>query len=133
MALLKNKPLMLLIAVAGLVLAGLITYKNPPNSKKATGIETIDPDEVVWVKCKSPECAFENAIAKREYFELVQKGFDPMKPGVQAIACNKCGKSQAYRTLKCEKCGEVFYHGESKGFVDKCTKCGFSKTEQSRK
>jgi len=133
MALLKNKPLMLLIAVVGLVLAGLITYKNPPNSKKAVGIESIDPANRIWVKCKDAGCLFENAISEKEYYELVQKVVDPMSPGVKGIACNKCGKKEAYRTIKCEKCGEVFFYGESKKFVDKCTKCGFSRTEESRK
>jgi len=133
MGLVDNKPFMLLTFAVILVLAIIIGYQHLSKPQPVTGIEGVDPEEVTWIKCKNPDCAFEYRTGKKEYFQHLQKASNPMDLSIAPVACEKCGQETAYRALKCENCDKVFFYGESEDFVDRCTECGFSKTEESRK
>jgi len=132
MDLLNNKPLMLLIFIVIAVAAGIIAHKNATKPEPPIGIESIAPDKTVLMKCKNADCAVEYEISQKEYFETLQELVDPMKMDMPGIACKECGQIEAYRAIKCTKCGEIFFYGQSEGFVDKCTECGFSPTEEAR-
>jgi len=54
-----------------------------------------------------------------------------MVPGME---CTQCGKTTAFRAVKCEKCGNVFLYGaQGLDYADRCPKCRYSKKEQDRK
>ena len=132
MDLLNNKPLMLLIFIVIVVSAGIIAHKNATKPEPLIGIESVAPNETVLVKCKNADCGVEYEIGQKEYFKTLQESIDPLKMGTPGIICNKCGQEEVYRAIKCTKCGKTFFYGESEGFVDKCTECGFSPMEQLR-
>jgi len=125
----KKKALKIAGIIVCVVLAALITYMNLP---KRTGLGSIKEGELIWMKCKSKDCGAEYQIEKRDYFEFMQKNvsFAMVRP---PMVCEKCNKKSAYRAVKCKKCDTMFFHGGSEGFMDRCTKCGFSETEELRK
>jgi uncharacterized membrane protein YvbJ len=50
-----------------------------------------------------------------------------------ALVCQKCGKESAFRSVKCEKCGNIFLWGNPNDFNDRCPKFGYSEEEAKRK
>ena len=51
-----------------------------------------------------------------------------------AFVCPKCSEDAFYNAIKCPKCDEVFFTVDENGVrTDKCTKCGFSKSEDRKK
>jgi len=146
----RQKKTLFAIIIICLILAGFITYqKNAAYKKKEaaeqTGIESIPPGEKTWIKCSNPDCKAEYQIPKREYFENIkQLSFsdvnylmpyhDPNAKPTPPVTCNVCGKEDAYRAEKCQKCGLIFDRGTVRiDFVDRCPDCGFSKIEADRK
>ena len=122
----KKKTFMIGAIIGCLVLASIITYTS---QFKKSGIKSIGSDEVIWVKCDNPDCGQACQIKKRAYFEFLQKEAKPMAPAPPMV-CEKCEQESAYRAVKCEQCGEVFFHGKvGSDFTDRCPKCGFSEIE----
>jgi ribosomal protein L40E len=145
----KNKTLiMVIIIVVCLVAAAAITYKKEVNyqeeASKPVGIETIDPNDMLWVKCTNPDCEAEYQTAKRAYFQYLQDNqpapdqfikmmTDPNKKSVPGLLCNECSQETVYRAEKCDKCSLVFVRGSVRhDFADRCTGCKYSKTEDLR-
>jgi hypothetical protein len=144
----KKKLLMVVIIIVCLILAAAITYKKDVDYKKETsqpsGIETIDPNELIWVKCTNPDCAAEYQTGKRAYFEFLQENppsseefiammQDPNRSPTPALICEECGQETVYRAEKCDNCGNVFLRGSFRhDFADRCTACKYSKTEDLR-
>lgn len=124
---------MIVVIVACLVAAGIITYATRPRS--TGGIESIKRGTAtVWVKCRNPDCEHAWQMDKRDYFEYLKEHQDPMSLTAPAIVCPECGEESGYRAEKCENCGLVFERGAVPGdFVDRCPKCGYSATEEARK
>ncbi len=144
----KKKLLMVVIIIVCFGLAAAITYKKDVDYKKETsrpaGIETIDPNELIWVKCTNPECNAEYQTGKRAYFKYLQDNppspeefaalmQDPKKNPTPALICKECQQETVYRAEKCDNCGHVFLRGAVRhDFADRCTACGYSKTEDLR-
>ncbi|UCF43290.1 MAG: hypothetical protein JSV99_12090 [Planctomycetota bacterium] len=145
----KKKLFMILIIIVCFALAAAITYKKDADYRKETakraGIETIDPNDLIWVKCTNTECNAEYETGKRAYFQYLQDNppspaqftammQDPMKNPTPGLICNECEQETAYRAEKCEKCALVFVRGAVRhDFADRCTACSYSKTEDLRK
>ena len=108
--------------------------QKKPNSPRSRGINSISPEETIWVKCQNPDCKAAYQMGKRAYFKYIEEHADPMSPSAPALVCKKCGKESIYRAEKCEKCGLIFLRGTvPNDFADRCPKCGNSKTEERRK
>jgi hypothetical protein len=92
-------------------------------------------EEMYWVKCNNPKCGEVYQIDKKDYFEQVRERMEisPLSQQTPPLICEKCGEPSVYRAEKCEKCGAIFFYGASKDFPDRCTECGYSKTEAIRK
>lgn len=129
----KKKTIMIVVIVACLVAAGIITYAT--RSGSTGGIESIRRGtETVWVKCRNPDCEHTWQMDRRDYFEYLRDHHDPMSMTAPAIVCPNCGEESGYRAEKCENCGLIFERGSVVGdFPDRCPKCGHSKTEEARK
>ncbi len=129
----KKKVIMIIIIMACLATAGIITYTT--RSRSARGIESIKRGTaMVWLKCRNPDCEHEWQMDSRDYYEYLREHQDHRSMTVPAIACPKCGEESGYRAEKCEKCGFVFERGSiPHDFADRCPKCGHSKTERLRK
>lgn len=121
-----------------------VNTSSPTSSAKSSKPESISQkqqtdssaDEMIWVKCKNPDCGAEYQMGKREYFRYLQKNMDPAKfMQTPALPCNECGQESIYRAVKCAKCGKVFFYGAAgRGdFADRCSECGYSKTEDLRR
>jgi hypothetical protein len=127
----RKKMLIVAAAIGCLVVAGAITYLTRTSSH---GIDSIDSNEKMLVKCGNPSCNAQYETNKRGYYEFLQKNMSPMSPVIPPLKCEKCGKTSVYRAIVCENCKMTFFYGEVKNdFKDRCPKCKFSKTEDMRK
>jgi len=142
----KKKVAMLVIIVVCFALAGGITiYRDFKKKSVASGIETINPKEMIWVKCDNAECEAEYQTGKRDYFEYLEAHrptaeqfvammTDPNIKTATPLLCKECGQKSVYRAEKCDKCGLVFFRGTIRhDFADRCPGCGHSTTEEKRK
>ena len=125
-----KKQIMIGVAVVCIIAAGAVTFFNSSGGG-STGVNAIDPSEMLWVKCN--KCKAEYQMPKKEYYVYLQENMTGSTP--PPLPCKECGEKGVYRAVKCESCGNVFYYGASgpNAFPDKCPKCGFSKTEERRK
>jgi hypothetical protein len=122
------------IVIAACILVAVVVFvKTRPN--KGAGLDSISDTDMVWMKCKSCNNAFE--MSRKEYYKTIQE-----KAAANATAmmftpplpCPKCQKNMAFLADKCPNCGEVFVLGSvPNDFQDRCPKCKHSKTEDSRK
>ena len=127
-----KKTVMIGIIVVCLVLAVVIWRKT--SSSGSSGIESIKRGQLIWVKCKNPDCGVEYQIEKRDYYEYLQEHQDPMSMSAPVLVCKECGKESVYRAVKCPECEVVFFYGSvPNDFGDRCPKCGYSQTEENRK
>ena len=128
----KRKSIMIGVIVTCLVLAGIITYAT--RSKRAGSIESIKPGQMIWVKCRNPDCETEYQMDKKVYFKTLQEIRDPMMMTAPGLACKECGEESVYRAVKCAKCGLMFERGTVGGdFADRCPECAHSTIEETRK
>ncbi len=113
-----------------------IMQQKQPGSPRSRGINSISPEETIWVKCQNPDCKAAYQMGKRAYFKYIEEHADPMSSSAPALVCKKCGKESIYRAEKCGNldCGIVFLRGSvPNDFADRCPECGNSKTEKIRK
>lgn len=97
------------------------------------GIESIDPSEMILVKCNNADCGAVYEMPKRDYYKYIEERADPMMRSAPALVCKECGEPSVYRAVKCEECGHVFFYGNPNDFNDRCPECGYSKMEAERK
>ena len=129
-----KKPIMIGVIVVCLLVAGLITYFT--QFRKSGGLSGISSGEMMWVKCANKACNAEYQMARKDYFEALQKKADPFARTTPPLTCNKCQQESLYAAEKCQnpQCGIVFISGTIRGdFADRCPKCKQSATEESRK
>lgn len=86
-----------------------------------------------WVKCKS--CQAESQMKLQDFYDALKENTDPsvviVTPGLK---CKECGKNTVYQAIKCPNCGTVFIKGSvPRDLEDRCPKCKYSETEESRK
>ncbi|MGA2322471.1 MAG: hypothetical protein ABSG22_01325 [Sedimentisphaerales bacterium] len=120
-----KKTLLIVVAVACLAAAGVITYKTMGGST-ASGQLT----SKVWVKCNNPKCGNEYQISAKEYTDFMMNNGGPRQfimNGAVPMKCPKCGEESVFKAMKCEKCGKVFFPGTVEGKAeDTCPGCGYS-------
>ena len=129
----KKKAVMIGVIVACVAVAGVVTYIRYSGS--SSGIEGIPAGEMMWVKCSNKACNAEYQISKRDYYQFMKEHANPLA-SAPPMVCQKCGKDSVYAAVKCEnpQCGTVFFENSVRGdFPDRCPKCGYSATEESRK
>ena len=121
----KKKPIMLGIVVALLVLASVMAYTNR-SKRGASGTKA------VWVKCGSPDCEAEYQMDKKEYTKFVSEHAEPDTISVTPpMVCKECEEESAFRSVKCEKCGLIFFwRTVPKDYADRCPGCGHSEKEE---
>lgn len=126
----KKKVIMIVIIVACLVVAGIITYST--SSRTPGGIKSLEYGEMIWLKCRNPDCEHTWQMDMRDYYTYVEENRIGMT--VPAVVCPKCGEDSGYLAIKCPKCGFIFERGSVPNDIpDRCPECGFSATEESRK
>jgi predicted RNA-binding Zn-ribbon protein involved in translation (DUF1610 family) len=121
-----KKTLLIVVAVACLAAAGIVTYKTMGGGTTA-GQPAAGK---TWVKCNNPKCGDEYQISAKEYTDFVMKNGGPrqfMMSGAVPMKCPKCNEDSVFKAMKCEKCGKVFFPGtvENKP-EDTCPGCGYS-------
>lgn len=90
---------------------------------------------MIWIMCNNPQCKTSYQMDKKDYFVLIEGKVraNPLALQTPALDCDKCGKASAFRAVKCEKCGHMFFYGNPNDFNDRCPECKYSKTEAERK
>ncbi len=121
-----KKILLIVVAVACIAAAGIITYKTMGGGTTAAG----QPTGKVWVKCNNPKCGHEYEISAKEYTDFMMSNGGPrqfMMSGAVPMKCPKCNEDSVFKAMKCEKCGKVFFPGTVEGKAeDTCPGCGYS-------
>ncbi len=126
----KKKVIMVVVIVACLIAAGIITYKT--STGNSGSLESFERGELTWLKCRNPDCAHTWQMDMKDYLEYVEENRIGMT--VPAVVCPECGEDSGYRAEKCEKCGFIFERGSVPGEIaDQCPKCGHSALRESRK
>ena len=128
----RKKPIMIGAIVVCVAVAGAITYMN--RSKSSDTFDNMKRGEMIWVKCRNPDCEAEYQIDEKDYFTYLRE--NPVGLTTPPLFCEKCGEESVFKAVKCEKCGLVFEPGAvPKDFPDRCPnpQCGYSKTEEIRK
>ncbi len=120
------------IIVLCLVIAGIVILVT--RSGGSSGVESLSDDNQLWVMCAACRASYEMG-EKEFYTQLRQKSVELANPMARAfLTCQKCGKDRVVKAVKCEKCSEVFPEGAvPNDFSDRCPKCKFSPTEETRK
>lgn len=125
----RKKILITGITVVCLLSAIVIWWSSRPSK---TGPESIPGS--TWVKCENPDCKAEYEMPMAKYAGERQKLMLTSPPGDPRIKCEKCGKLTLRPAVKCPHCGTVFFENSVRGDLpDKCPKCGYSQTEETRK
>jgi hypothetical protein len=128
-----KKTLLIVVAVACLAVAGIVTYKTMGGGGTTAG----QPASKVWVKCNNPKCGNEYEVSAQEYNTFVMNNGGPrqfMMTGAVPMKCPKCNEDSAFKAEKCEKCGKVFFPGTVEGKAqDTCPGCGYSPSEAAAK
>lgn len=131
----RKKTFMVGAIVICLTLAGLITFTK--FSGDSGGIESIQEDELIWVKCNNQACLTEYQLGLKDYLKTTKERYNPKTPFVTPLlTCKECSKDSVYRAEKCGNpdCGVVFHKNSISGELsDRCPECGYSEMEQIRK
>lgn len=129
-----RKTVMIGAVIVCLGVAGIITYKTRP--RRHTGVPDYYAKEMIWVKCRNPQCEAEYQINKKEYYEYIdeERSKNPSVLATPPMICKECGMKEVFEATKCEKCGLIFETGlKADDFRDRCPKCGYSTIEVERK
>ena len=120
-----KKKLLIVVAVACIAAAGIVTYKT-----MGGGTTAGQPTSKMWVKCNNPKCGDEYQISAKEYSVFMMNNGGPrqfMMSGAVPMKCPKCNEDSVFKAMKCEKCGKVFFPGTVEGKAeDTCPGCGYS-------
>lgn len=126
----KKKQIMIGSIVVCLGLASAIAYMSRP---RRSGLDSVPRGQMIWVKCRNPDCGAEYQIDNKDYWEYIEEHRNPMSLSVPSLICRDCEKKSVFRAVKCEKCGLLFFHGTVRGgFADTCPKCNFSRMKEQR-
>jgi len=129
----KKKPIMIAIIVVCIGLAVAITIMTRTPGEEEV-LNVIDPTEMIWVKCRNPDCGSIYEFSKKEHAKFEREKRDPETGAIPGMVCKDCGQETVYRIEKCEKCGAAFERGSvPETFSDRCPECGYSKEEARRK
>lgn len=126
----KTQILTVLAVAAALVLAiaTLRALRQKPQPTRHP-----EPRDVLWVKCRDPNCAAEYLVLMKEYHTYVQEHTDPTSLVPPPLVCTHCGLKSIYRAFKCAKCDLVsFTDSVPDDFADRCPNCGYSQIEVDR-
>ena len=120
-----KKTLLIVVAIACIAAAGVITYKTMGGSTASS-----QPTSKIWVKCNNPKCGNEYQISAKEYTDFMMSNGGPRQfimSGAVPMKCPKCNEDSVFKAMKCEKCGKVFFPGTVEGKAeDTCPGCGYS-------
>jgi len=100
------------------------------------GVEQLKRGELYWIQCNNPSCKAIYQMDKVDYLKEIEQKVraNPLASQTPALVCQKCGKESAFRAVKCENCGKIFFYGAVPGDLpDRCPDCKYSKTEAERK
>ena len=86
----KKNTIMVIVIVACLVVAGIITYAA---SSRETGFKSVKRGTLTWLKCRNPDCEGEHQMDKRDYFETIDKEIEkhPTLMATPPLVCPECG------------------------------------------
>lgn len=130
-----KKPIMIVVIVVCLGVAGLVLFRGGPDG----GVNSIAEGETQWVKCNNKACNAEYEMSKREYYKQLAANVNPnpMATAPTPVTCERCNKPSLFAALKCPNpdCGVVFIEGSSgpNDYGDRCPECGRSKVEDRMK
>ena len=130
-----KKPIMIVVIVVCLGVAGIVLFKGGPDG----GVNSIPDSEMKWVKCNNKACNAEYETSAKKYYQELQENINPnpMASGPTAVTCKECSKRSAYAAVKCPNpdCGKVFIEGSSgqNDYPDRCPECGKSEVEDRMK
>jgi rubrerythrin len=96
------------IAAVALVYATWSTMRASKNSVDA-------PNGTFWT-CKKCDNRFNVSTRDLNKFQAEHYG--------QRYPCPKCGSPELLRSIKCEKCGEIYPGSDRRAAPAKCPKCG---------
>ncbi len=104
-------------------------YDEQKSKKEVYGdVRGIERSQMIWVKCKNPDCQVVYQIDRNDYFKYVQEHRNALSLSVAALVCEKCSQESIYKAVRCEKCGLIFSIGSVAGdFSDRCPQCSYSK------
>jgi len=131
-----KKPIMIVVIVACLGVAGLVLFKGGGSDG---GPGSIPAGDMMWVKCNNKACNAEYEMSKRTYYEELAANVNPnpMATGPTPVPCKECGKKSLFAAVKCANpdCGFVFIEGSAgpDDYGDRCPKCGQSAVEERMK
>ena len=129
----KKKIVMIVVAIACIVLAVVITFATYNRGPKtSTG--------PIPMLCINPDCGASFELSRDEYSEQLianqsettMRGMGGRRmAGPSAFTCPDCGKKSAYMATKCPKCGAFFIEGQAgdQQFPDRCPECNYSAME----
>jgi len=124
-----KKPIMIVVVILCLAVAGIVTYKRVSSK----GLDKVDPTKKTWMLCNNPDCGHAVEMNLKEYFQWSEDQYYSTG-SVPGYVCPECGEESCFRAVKCNGCGEIFYFKSVPGtYKDKCPKCGYSQIEQDRK
>ncbi len=120
----KKKSVMIAIILGCVVLAVGVTIMT--RSEKG-GLEGIDKDAMLWVKCGNDACGAEYERNQQAFYQEGEDRINPLVKGIPPGICKECGEQSIFKANECIKCGEVFFSGAADGtFPDECPDCGYS-------
>jgi len=130
----KKKPLLIGVVIVCLVVAGIITYAT----RSGGGGEDFSEfqGQTVWLKCANESCGQAFEMDKAEYYKKNNEYMaeNPTAMIAPSFKCPECGEQTAYKAVKCNNCGHIFFPVQKGGdFADRCPKCEYSQTEEDRK
>jgi hypothetical protein len=130
-----KKPIMIVVIVACLGVAGLVLFSGGPDG----GASGIPEGDTMWVKCNNKACNAEYEMGKRKYYQELEANVNPnpMATGPTPVPCKECGEKSLFAAVKCANpdCGLVFIEGSSgpDDYGDRCPKCKQSAVEERMK
>ena len=68
-------------------LAGAIVYISRP---ARSGLDSVSRGQMIWVKCRNPDCAVEYQIDNKDYWEYVEEHRNPMSLAAPSLICRDC-------------------------------------------
>lgn len=120
--------------ILGCILVAVVVFMKT-RSGGGGGIDSIDDSEMVWIKCRGCNQAYE--MPRKQYYQELSEATTGNATAMMftpPLTCQKCGQKKAFLAEKCPNCGEVFFTGSvPNDYPDRCPKCKHSKTEDSRK